>query len=207
VGGNDELRVDVRMIAATNRDVVAAIRENEFREDLFHRLNVVQLCPPPLRERRSDIPLLAGHFLRLFSSAMNKAVQKISEEALTKLQLHNWPGNVRELRNVIERAVILESTSEVQPRSLPDFHLENRLHKADQPIRSSGQSIDELMGNFERELIMNTLEQHRYNLTRTAEHLKISRHALRYRMQRLNIHGGTDGEEEAQMPGKEVSPC
>jgi len=207
VGGNDELRVDVRMIAATNRDIVAAIRQNEFREDLFHRLNVVQLCPPPLRERRSDIPVLAEHFLRLFSAAMNKAIRTIAAEALTRLQLHNWPGNVRELRNVIERAVILESTNEIQPRSLPDFHLENRLRKSDQPVVSAGQSIDELMGNFERELISNTLEQHRYNLTRTAEHLKISRHALRYRMQRLNIHGGTDSDEEAPIPGKEVSPC
>jgi DNA-binding NtrC family response regulator len=208
VGGNEELRVDVRMIAATNRDIIAAIRQNEFREDLFHRLNVVQLCPAPLRDRRSDIPVLAQHFLHLFSSAMNKSIQKISAEALTKLQIHNWPGNVRELRNVIERAVILESSCEIQPRSLPDFHLENRLRKSDQSVVTGDHSIDELMSNFERELIMNTLERHRYNLTRTAEHLKISRHALRYRMQRLNIHEGTDSDEETSpMSGKEVSPC
>jgi DNA-binding NtrC family response regulator len=208
VGANDELRVDVRMIAATNRDIVAAIHQNEFREDLFHRLNVVQLCPPPLRDRRSDIPVLARHFLQMFSSAMSKPIKNISEEALTKLQTHHWPGNVRELRNVIERAVILEHSDAIQPRSLPDFHLEVRLRKSEQPMVSGDHSLDELMAGFERELIMNTLEQCRYNLTRTAEHLKISRHALRYRMQRLNIHAGTEAEEETPpAPGKEVSPC
>src|SRR4030095_9627334 len=108
--------------------------------------------------------------------AMNKPIKKLSAEAVTKLQTHNWPGNVRELRNVIERAVILEITGEIQPRSLPDFHLESRLRKGDQPVVSGGQSIDELMAAFERELIMNTLEQHRYNLTKTAEHLKITSH-------------------------------
>src|SRR5438067_5559008 len=110
VGGNQELRVDVRLIAATNRDIIEAIRQNQFREDLFHRLNVVQFCPPPLRERREDIPLLADHFLRMFSSAMNKQIKGISAAAEQRLLSHNWPGNVRELRNVIERAVILESS-------------------------------------------------------------------------------------------------
>jgi len=208
VGGNEELHVDVRLIAATNRDIIEAIRQNQFREDLFHRLNVVQFCPPPLRERREDIPLLADHFLRIFSSSMNRQISRTSPEAQQRLMSHNWPGNVRELRNVIERAVILESTDEIQPRSLPDFHLETRLRKGELPSVSGNQSIDDAMGNFERELIMQTLDQHRYNLTKTAEHLKISRHALRYRMQRLNIHVGTDADEEATQPAaKEVSPC
>ncbi len=208
VGGNEELGVDVRLIAATNRDIIEAIRQNQFREDLFHRLNVVQFCPPPLRERREDIPLLTQHFLQVFGPAMNKPIKSISPEAEQRLLSHNWPGNVRELRNVIERAVILESTQEIQARSLPDFHLETRLRKGDLPAASGDQSIDELMGNFERELILQTLDQSRYNLTKTAEHLKISRHALRYRMQRLNIHVGTDVEDEAApSSGKEVSPC
>src|SRR3954464_6229609 len=113
VGGNEELRVDVRLIAATNRDIIEAIRQNDFREDLFHRLNVVQFCPPPLRERREDIPLLADHFLRIFSLGMNKPIRKISPEAQQRLMSHNWPGNVRELRNVLERAVILEPPQEI----------------------------------------------------------------------------------------------
>jgi len=205
VGGNEELSVDVRVVAATNRDIVEAIKQQQFREDLFHRLNVVQLCPPPLRERRSDIPLLADHFLKIFARAMNKDVARISPAAMASLQAHNWPGNVRELRNVMERAVILEHTAEIRPTSLPEFHIEGRLRKTDQPAAvATGQSIDEIVGSFERELILNTLEQHRYNLTRTAEHLKISRHALRYRMQRLDIRAEDDGEDD---PMKEGASC
>jgi DNA-binding NtrC family response regulator len=206
VGGNDELRVDVRLIAATNRDIIEAIRQNQFREDLFHRLNVVQLRPPPLRERGRDVLLLADHFLRQFNAAMNKQVRRISASAQQKLLSHHWPGNVRELRNVIERAVILETSQEVQPANLPEFHLETRLRKSELPVVPSGQSIDEVMSNFEREFILNTLEQNRYNLSRTAEQLKISRHALRYRMQRLNIHTETD-EEPAQPASKEAGAC
>ena len=205
VGGNEELRVDVRLIAATNRDIVEASGQNQFREDLFHRLNVVQVCPPPLRERGADILVLADHFLRLFNSSMNKSINKLSPAAEQKLLSHHWPGNVRELRNVIERAVILEMTDEIQSRSLPDFHLESRLRKVDQPLVSNGQSLDEMMTGWERELIVNTLEQNRYNLTKTAEQLKISRHALRYRMQRLNVHAGAEPEEEpTSQPGKEM---
>src|SRR6058998_3313749 len=194
VGGNEELRVDVRLIAATNRDIVDAIRQNQFREDLFHRLNVVQFHLPPLRERGADVILLADHFLKMFSASMNKPLRRIAPAAQEKLLSHHWPGNVRELRNVIERAVILETSDEIQSRSLPDFHLETRLRKGELPLVTAGQSIDEIMANFEKELIIHTLEQHRYNLTRTAEHLKISRHALRYRMQRLNIHAETENE-------------
>jgi DNA-binding NtrC family response regulator len=110
---------------------------------LFHRLNVVQLCPPPLRERRSDIPLLAEHFLRMFARIMNKDITRISPAAMVNLQAHNWPGNVRELRNVIERAVILERSNEVRPSSLPEFQIEGRLRKSDQPAPvATGQSID-----------------------------------------------------------------
>ena len=205
VGGNEELHVDVRLIAATNRDIVDAIRQNQFREDLFHRLNVVQFSPPALRERGNDILLLAEHFLRQFSMAMNKHIEKISPAAQQKLLAHHWPGNVRELRNVIERAVILESAREIQARNLPDFHLETRLRKGDVPMVTAGQSLDEIMAAFERDLIMQTLEQNRFNLTRTADQLKISRHALRYRMQRLNISAGD--EEEAGVPTKEVPSC
>lgn len=206
VGGNEELRVDVRLMAATNRDIIDAIRQNQFREDLFHRLNVVQLRPPPLRERGRDVVLLADHFLRQFNAAMNKSIRRISAAAQQKLLTHHWPGNVRELRNVIERAVILETTEEIHPANLPEFHLETRLRKTELPVVPSGQPLDEVMSSFEKEFILNTLEQTRYNLTRTAELLKISRHALRYRMTRLNIH--TEGEDETPAPrGKESTPC
>jgi DNA-binding NtrC family response regulator len=205
VGGNEELRVDVRLIAATNRDIIGAIRQNQFREDLYHRLNVVQFRPPPLRERGEDVLLLAEHFLRHFSQVMNKRVQEITAAAKQALLSHHWPGNVRELRNVIERAIILETTGEIQAASLPDFQWENRLRKGESAALAAG-SLDELLTQYERELILNALEHHHYSLTKAAEQLHLSRHALRYRMQRLNIAAETEPEEETPQPaGKEGS--
>src|SRR5207247_10564789 len=103
---------------------------------------------------------------------------------------------------------ILETGDEIRPANLPEFHLETRLRKSELPVVPSGQSIDEVMSNFEREFILNTLEQNRYNLTRTAEQLRISRHALRYRMQRLNIHTGPESDDDTPQPaGKETAPC
>ncbi len=196
VGGTQELRVNVRLIAATNRDIVEAIRHDQFREDLFHRLNVVQFRLPPLRDRGEDVLLLAEHFLKHFNTGMNKRVKGISRTAKQKLLSHHWPGNVRELRNVIERALILENEKEVQASSLPDFKLEAQLHKSAAPEITGEHSLDELVANFERELINAMLERNNFSLTRTAEQLKLSRHALRYRMQRLNIGSATDDDED-----------
>ena len=194
VGGNQELRVDVRLIAATNRDIIDAIRQNHFREDLFHRLNVVQFRPPALRERGNDVILLAEHFLKHFSILMNRQIKGLSKMAQAQLLAHHWPGNVRELRNVIERAVILETTDEIQASSLPDFQLETRLKKGDNTPVAGGRSLDDLMSHYERELITSMLEQNHFSLTKTAEQLKLSRHALRYRMQRLNINTGLEDD-------------
>jgi transcriptional regulator with PAS, ATPase and Fis domain len=119
---------------------------------------------------------------------MNKRIHTLAAASRQKLLGHHWPGNVRELRNVIERAVILESSQEIQPSSLPDFHLEGRLRKSEITPVTGAHSLDELMADFERQLINNTLEQNRFNISKTSEQLKISRHALRYRMQRLNIN-------------------
>src|SRR6266550_8428648 len=163
VGGNLELRVDVRLIAATNRDIIDAIRLNHFREDLYHRLNVVQFLPAALRERGEDILVLADHFLKQFRVTLNKPIRAIAKPAQQLLVGHHWPGNVRELRNVIERAVILETGPEVQPTSLPDFQLEGRLRKGEITTLTGDHSLDELMGDFERQLINNTLEQNRFN--------------------------------------------
>ena len=204
VGGTQELRVSVRLLAATNRDIVKAIAADEFREDLFHRLNVVQMRLPPLRERGEDILLLAEHFLRIFGVSMNRKVKTLSRATRQHLLNHRWPGNVRELRNVIERALILETTAEVQPASLPDFSLETRLHRADPGVAApiAEGNLDELVANFERDLINATLAQNHFSLTRTAERLKLSRHALRYRMQRLNL---TPTEDDTPPPaGKDA---
>jgi DNA-binding NtrC family response regulator len=190
VGGTQELRVNVRLLAATNRDIAQAIAAEQFREDLFHRLNVVQLRLPPLRERGEDILLLAEHFLKMFRMAMNKNVQGITAPARQKLLAHAWPGNVRELRNVIERALILEATTEIQPSSLPDFQVEARLQKAPAIHPAPGESLDDALMRLERELITQALEQHDFNLTRAAECLNLTRHSLRYRMQRLNMNAG-----------------
>lgn len=205
VGGTQELKVNVRLLAATNRDIVEAIREGQFREDLFHRLNVVQFRLAPLRERGEDVWLLAEYFLKNFGVSLNKNTRTISRAARQKLLSHHWPGNVRELRNVIERALILETTSEIQPSSLPDFQLEARLHKTATPKPTGAESLDEMMANYERDLINGILEQNHFSLTRSAEQLKISRHALRYRMQRLNLAAGAEGEEPPGPAGKDTS--
>ena len=200
VGGTQELRVNVRLIAATNRDIAQAIAAGQFREDLFHRLNVVQFPLPPLRERGDDILLLTEHFLRVFRAALNKDVDNLASAAQSRLQAHTWPGNVRELRNVIERALILEKTRSIQPSSLPDFQVEARLQKAALPQPAADESLDDALSRLERELITRALEQHDFNLTRASECLKLTRHALRYRMQRLNMNVGDSAAGETPAP-------
>jgi DNA-binding NtrC family response regulator len=197
VGGTEELRVDVRLIAATNRDIVKAIAAGEFREDLFHRLNVVQFNLPPLRERGDDTMLLAEHFLKIFRAALNKSVTSFTAAARQKLLGHGWPGNVRELRNVVERALILETGAEVQASSLPGFLVESRLQKNAPLTIGPDESLDAALARLERELIQHMLEQNNFSLTRVAERLKLSRHSLRYRMQRLNMTTAGDGAETA----------
>jgi transcriptional regulator with PAS, ATPase and Fis domain len=194
VGGTQELRVNVRLIAATNRDIAAAITEGQFREDLFHRLNVVQFNLPPLRERGDDVLVLAEHFLKLFQAIMNKNVETISRAARQKLLSHRWPGNIRELRNAIERGLILETTRELQAASLPDFQIEARLQKNQTISVGLDESLDDALGRIERELISAALDQNNSSLTRAADRLKLTRHALRYRMQRLNMGGDIASE-------------
>jgi len=204
VGGTQELRVNVRLIAATNRNIVDAIRKHEFREDLFHRLNVMQFRPPPLRDRGDDILQLAQHFLRQFCFRLGRTIHRISEPAKSALLAHSWPGNVRELRNVMERAVILEAADEVRAASLPDFEVESRLRLGDlgsealvaAPPRTG--SLSEALLQFERDQILSTIKRCGGNLAKTASQLDLSRHALRYRMSRLNlqVEGSVDEPTE-----------
>lgn len=199
VGGTAELRVDVRLIAATNRDIVAAIEQGRFREDLFHRLNVVQFRLPPLRARGEDVLVLASHFLRQLGPAINPRVKSISKAAEGQLLSHQWPGNVRELRNAIERALILEPSPEVQAGSLPDFHVEQRLTRTGATTEDvAGGPLDAILAHHERQAIQQALERNRFNLTRAAEQLEISRHALRYRMQRLQINPGEEAGSDSR---------
>jgi Nif-specific regulatory protein len=195
VGGTQELRVNVRLIAATNRNIVDAIRKDDFREDLFHRLNVMQFRPPPLRERGTDVMLLAQHFLRGFNARLGKAIQGISASAGDALMAHSWPGNIRELRNVIERAVILEATPEIQPGSLPDFEVESRLRRPE--LTRSG--VDSTLGDhviaFERDLIQSAVQQSGGDLPAAAAQLGLSLPALRFRMARLQLLPGSVDDE------------
>ncbi len=198
VGGTDELRVNVRLIAATNRDITQAIATGDFREDLFHRLNVVQFNLPPLRERGDDVLMLSAHFLKSFRAKMNKNINGFTASAQQRLLAQRWPGNVRELRNVIERALILETSHEIQPASLPNFAGEAHLQKGHGLAPAPDESLDTALERLEKEIIQNTLEQNNFSLTRTAERLKMTRHALRYRMQKLNMKiAGENGEMAA----------
>lgn len=206
VGGTQEMRVNVRLIAATNRNIVDAIKKGEFREDLFHRLNVMQFRPPPLRERGPDIPMLARHFLRGFVAKLGRNIRDLAPLALQALQAHVWPGNVRELRNVIERAVILETGEEIQPASLPDFEVESRLREGlgNRNERPHGEPLTESLLHFEKEMILRALDSSDGNLGKAATALGLSRHALRYRMGRLSL--GVDGAVDEDADAGTGSP-
>ena len=169
VGGTQELRVNIRLIAATNRDIASAIAEGQFREDLFHRLNVVQFNLPPLRERGDDVLLLAEHFLKLFQAIMNKNVTTISRPARQKLLSHRWPGNIRELRNAIERGLILKPLGNFRPPAC-------RISRSKPASKRTSLFQSGLMNRWmmprthrTRELISTALDQNNSSLTRAAD--------------------------------------
>ncbi len=166
VGGVRPIHVDVRIIAATNRDLDAAVKEGRFREDLFHRLNVVPIVLPSLRDRREDIPALAHHFFERYSKEVKKAFSEVSEETLAKLCAYDWPGNVRELANVIERAVVLGQGREITPHDLPA-----RIVAAPSESRSEGTSYRDAMDAYRRQLVTRALAQTQGNRAAAARAL------------------------------------
>ena len=166
VGGVRPIHVDVRIVAATNRDLDGAVREGRFREDLYHRLNVVPIMLPPLRERREDVPTLARHFLQRFSKEVKKNLSEISHEALNKLSAYDWPGNVRELANVMERAVVLGQGPEIAPHDLPA-----RIVAAQSELQSDGISYRDAMDAYRRQLVMRALAQTQGNRAAAARAL------------------------------------
>lgn len=186
VGGNQELRVNVRLIAATNRDIIKAIKEGSFREDLFHRLNVVQLRPPPLRERGTDILLLAEHFMHQFAAVMNKKMVGIKEEAKQILMQHSWPGNVRELKNVMERAVILARDEWIRPEDLPDFESEARLREATDISIKGIRPLKKQLEQFERAIIQRTIKRC-HSLQQAAQELDLPIEELKKRIEYLGL--------------------
>ncbi len=181
VGGNETIAVDVRVIAATNRDLTAEVREGRFREDLYYRLNVVRLEMPPLRLRGSDVLVLANAFLRRFAEDNSKPVEDLSDEARDKILAHRWPGNVRELENAIERAVVLCEASRIEADDLP--------FEAAQPMRGAVRVPGATMAEIERWAILATLEATEGSTTKAAELLDISVRTIQYRLHEYGLVG------------------
>jgi DNA-binding NtrC family response regulator len=179
VGGTDEIEVDVRVIAATNRSLEAMVRERRFREDLFYRLNVIPIHLPPLRERHEDIPLLADHFRQRFAGEMGKPVKRISQQAMDRLAAYHWPGNVRELENVIERAVALETTEAILVERLPDS-LGLPVRTADGPALGEGFNLDAHLAAIELELVRHALKVAGGDRPAACQLLGITPRSLRY---------------------------
>ncbi len=199
VGSTEMVRVDVRIIAATNEDLDAAVTEGRFREDLFYRLNVIGVNLPPLRERRDDVPLLVDHFLTMFCrrekndylDENNASTLRFSTDAMRILMDHEWPGNVRELENVIERAVVLATGAELPPEVFPESLLAAHGMVVPREIRKfqpvAGASLSEIVEEFERKLIESQLEKHGFNQTETAKAFRVALSTLNQKIQRLGI--------------------
>jgi len=199
VGSERREKVDIRILAATNRDLSKMIAEKKFREDLYYRLNVVELQVPPLRERPDDIPFLSSHFIEKFSRENNREIEGINPIALRLLQNYRWPGNVRELENVMERAVLVCRGNQIESAHLPSFLTEGQDTSVDsqfisrwvanffKKLPSRGFVWDEIIGTVEKELIQQSLLRHNRNKVRTAEFLGINRNTLHAKMERYSI--------------------
>jgi DNA-binding NtrC family response regulator len=198
VGDNRLISVDVRVLAATNKDLSKAIQAGEFREDLYYRLNVVPLLIPPLRERREDIRPLAQHFLKRLGASPRLT---IAPEAFRALESYDWPGNVRELENALERAMIFHRGDLISLADLPEAIRAPKAKEAALPVSlpEAGLSLEEV----EKELILRALQKHDWNQSRAARYLGITRHTLLYRIEKHNIarpgsRGGQTEEEKAE---------
>ena len=185
VGDNTDLAVDVRLVAATGRDLEAEVAANRFRADLYYRINVVRLHLPPLRERREDIPELVRHFIQLYAGRLALSVTGISPAAMRLLMDYAWPGNVRELENVIERALVLAEGSQIEPEQLPAAV---KSPGAEAPLRDElDLSIKRQTAALERELIRSALERTGGNRTRAAKLLELSHRALLYKIREYGL--------------------
>ncbi len=193
VGSNEESDVDVRIIAATNKEFEKEIAEGRFREDLYYRLSVIPILLPPLRERREDIPLLARHFLESFRKTMEKPINGISPEAMRQLESYDWPGNVRELENTMERAVALESGPEISLPVLPDRIAgysgvgAATISGGRLTIPADGVDFEKEMADAERRYLQAALEKADGVRTRAAEMLKITYRSFRHYAKKHNI--------------------
>jgi len=190
VGGNSPVRIDVRIIAATNMDLSAAVQEGTFRLDLFYRLNIINICMPPLRQRKEDILDLVTHFIRRYRRIFKKDITFLPKSIINRLLAHDWPGNIRELENVIQRAVLMSKNNVItenelfldmqsgNPNSTNEFSFLQRL---------DGMPLQKMIAEIEREIISHTLEKHRGNVATTAQQLQIGKTAFYNKMKRYGI--------------------
>jgi two-component system, NtrC family, response regulator AtoC len=200
LGGTDEIKVDVRVIAASNRDLEQLAKAGEFRPDLFYRLNVVSLFLPPLRERREDIALLLDHFLRLKAQEHSIAAKSLSPEVVDFFTSYYWPGNIRELENLIERLTILTPHETVMLRDLPTgLRSTDQTATLKEDVLSGARPLSDAVDEFERELIVKALQRTGFNQTKAASLLGTSRRILKYRIEKLKINDPNNGDDEVKL--------
>jgi two-component system, NtrC family, nitrogen regulation response regulator NtrX len=184
VGGNTTIKVDVRIIAATNKDLEAEVGKGNFRNDLYFRLNVIPIAVPPLRERKEDIPLIVDHFLHSLASEYGQQLRKLTPEAIRELQGYSWPGNIRELRNLLERLVIMTPSATIDVK---DIRLAIGTHEV--PSYFTYKTLKEAREAFEKDFISKKLEENKWNISKTAEILDIERSNLHKKLKVYNIQG------------------
>ncbi len=194
LGGLRDLKVDIRIVAATNKDIGEALKAGAFRQDLYYRLNVIQLIVPPLRDRPQDILPLARFFVQHYNVKFKQQIEGVSPEAETLLLSYNWPGNVRELRNAIERAMILEDTAYIRPASLHIAALAGESAFASAAAASSGSFAGDGLSllEHERQMLVQALDTAGGNQTQAARLLRITRDTMRYKMKKFNLFRGDD---------------
>ena len=187
VGGTEEIPVDVRILSATNRNLSEMVAENQFREDLFYRISVIPIELPPLRRRRDDIPLLANHFLDRLNASMGKKIDRISVEALKKLESYDWPGNVRELENAMERAFILETSNELSSQHLPESVAANPGMRVVTNFPDEGINLEGYVESLQKGFLEEALRRTNGVQVKAAELLHMSYRSFRHYMQKYNI--------------------
>lgn len=203
IGGTDTINVDVRIIAATNRDLAEEVQKQAFREDLFYRLNVIQIKLPPLRHRKEDIPLLSEAFLKKYSKETKKDIRRISAPAMELLTSYDYYGNVRELENIIERSVALEGSHEIRAESLPGNVLHPKAEREEFSVQDAKSqlevgsvALDSLIDSFEKDLLLRALEKTRGSRTKASKILGISSRSMRYRLKKHRIGEVEDLQRE-----------
>jgi two-component system response regulator PilR (NtrC family) len=189
VGDTKDIKTDVRLIAASNRDLETAVREGVMREDLFYRLNVIPIHLPPLRERREDIPVLVAHFIQKFTRDLGKDVRGVSPEAMAILERHQWPGNIRELENAIERAIVLGTGEMVGVDALPDTVRRERPAREPEAVDlpEDGLDLEATLDDLERRYLLRALDRTRGVQTKAAELLRMTFRQFRYKLQKHSL--------------------